>query len=61
LSCSARVARSMPRPSRLCSCTTRVTRTPGDAHLAGEGDSLVQPGRLAARDPQPRPEPDHQR
>jgi hypothetical protein len=43
LSGPASAASSMPRPSRLCSWTTRVTATPA-AQLPGQGDGPVELG-----------------
>ena len=49
LSCSARAASSMPRPSRLCSWTTRVTATPEARSSRASTTARSSSGRLVAR------------
>ncbi len=48
-SCSASAASSMPRPSRLCSCTTIVTATPDARISLARVTALSSSGRVTAR------------
>ena len=48
-SCSASAASSRPRPSRLCSCTTRVTATPDARSSRASATARSSSGRVVAR------------
>ena len=48
-SCSASAASSMPRPSRLCSCTTIVTAAPDARISRARATALSSSGRVVAR------------
>ena len=49
-SCSASAASSMPRPSRLCSCTTIVTAAPDARISRARATALSSSGRVVARE-----------